>query len=294
MLTPEREARARQSVRGRYGISDDAVVFGCFGGMTPEKRLPQILAAFRATRRQAPSAHLLLAGAPAAHYDVDADIAAHGLQPHVTVAGYLESDADLTDHLAACDVSLNLRWPTARETSGPWLRALAAGRATIITDLVHLADAASLDPRTWEVNAVSTSEDRRPTSVLGLSERSFLSAPSSGQPQNGPRTSDLGPRQAIAVAIDILDEDHSLRLAMRRLADDAALRARLGAAARQWWQREHSLDVMVGDYERVIAAAVARPAPGEALPPHMRDDGDRRLRELMAPFGPHVNMDVKL
>ena len=29
----------------------------------------------------------------------------------------------------ACDVSLNLRWPTAREMSGPWLRALAAGTA---------------------------------------------------------------------------------------------------------------------------------------------------------------------
>src|SRR2546430_12142591 len=52
-------------------------------------------------------------------------------------------------HLAACDVTLNLRWPTARETSGPWLRALAAARATVITDLVHHADVPSLDPRTW-------------------------------------------------------------------------------------------------------------------------------------------------
>jgi hypothetical protein len=70
----------------------------------------------------------------------------------VTLTGYLDTTTSLTDHLAACDVTLNLRWPTARETSGPWLRALAAGRATVITDLVHLDDVPSLDPRTWTVN----------------------------------------------------------------------------------------------------------------------------------------------
>jgi glycosyltransferase involved in cell wall biosynthesis len=305
VVSAEREAEARSRVRARYGINKDAIVFGCFGGMTPEKRLPQILAALAATRRQAPNAHLLLAGARAAHYDVAADIAAHGLQPHLTVAGYLENDADLTDHLAACDVSLNLRWPTARETSGPWLRALAAGRATIITDLVHLADVPSLDPRTWTVNA--RCEVRGARSASGLTERSFLSeqtgvsgqvsqvmssdVASSQQPENPPPTSHLAPPTApIAVAIDILDEDHSLRLAMRRLADDGALRAQLGTAAREWWIREHSVGVMVDDYERMIAAAVARPASDVQLPPHMRDDGDRRMREIVAPFGLDVTL----
>src|SRR6185312_6461911 len=51
-----------------------------------------------------------------------------GLERQTTITGYLESEAELTAHLAACDVSINLRWPTAREMSGPWLRALAAGR----------------------------------------------------------------------------------------------------------------------------------------------------------------------
>ena len=38
-------------------------------------------------------------------------------------------------------------------------------------------------------------------------------------------------QQPVAVAIDILDEDHSLRLAMKRLAEDAELRQALGSAA---------------------------------------------------------------
>jgi glycosyltransferase involved in cell wall biosynthesis len=250
ILTPEREAEARKRIRGRYGIADDAVVFGCFGGLTPEKRIAHVFDALPAAFAAAPSVRLLLAGAPAAHYDVQGEIETRGLQDRVTMTGYLDSDAELTDHLAACDVSINLRWPTARETSGPWLRALAAGRPTIVTDLVHMGDVPSLDPRTWRANAIA----------------------------------DLGPRAAdpICVAIDILDEDHSLRLAMRRLAADADLRRRLGSAARDWWQREHSVEAMTDDYVRVMNIARTRPALAD---PDTADAATGRLRTLAAPFG---------
>lgn len=245
LVTTERAAAARARIRSQYGIADDAVVFVCAGGLTPEKRIPQILHAFADVLRHAPAAHLLLAGAPASHYDVGADVMAHNLEDRVTITGYIERDADLTDHLAASDASLNLRWPTTGEMSGPWLRALAAGIATVITDLVHLGDVPSLDPRTWMEN--------RP--------------------------------KPICIAIDILDEDHSLRLAMRRLATDPELRQRLARAGQTYWQGEHTLDAMVADYERVIALAAERPDPVVTLPAHLRHDGDRRLRELIQPFG---------
>jgi glycosyltransferase involved in cell wall biosynthesis len=246
-VSAERAARARLEVRAKYGIDQDAVLFGCFGGLTPEKRIAQILAALQVTLPHAQNARLLLAGSPARHFDAHAAAAALGVAGQVTFTGYLDTDDELTDHIAACDVSLNLRWPTARETSGPWLRALAAGKATIITDLVHLTGFASLDPRTWSVQA---------------------------------GTGDPG--SPICVAIDILDEDHSLRLAMRRLAADADLRTRLGYAAREYWRREHTVSRMADDYERVIAEA--REA-GEGGPPHLRPDGAAKLRELLAPFG---------
>ena len=305
LVTPQRRERGRREVRAKYGIAQDAVLFGCFGGITPEKRVPQILAALSAITAYAPGARLLLAGTDAAHYDVRADIASRGLEDRVTMTGYLDDDRDLTDHLAACDVSLNLRWPTAGETSGPWLRALAAGVATVITDLVHLGDVPSLDPRTWTLNAVavavgeSSSEVRGQRSVSGLAKRPLLSeapssAPATLQPQDGLRTSDFGPRTAtppapVTVAIDILDEDHSLRLAMRRLATDGSLREQLGRAGQAYWQREHSIEVMVDDYVRIIEEAVSRPAgtPMDApdVPAHLHDSGDRRLRALLEPFG---------
>ena len=278
IVTPAEETAARHRVRARHGMAEDAVLFGIFGGLTPEKRIPQILAAFRAVLPHAPAARLLFAGAPAAHYDVAADIAAHGLADRVTLTGYLASDADLTDHIAACDVTLNLRWPTARETSGPWLQALAAGRATVVTDLVHLAEVPSLDPRTWQEAAGRGSGIGDWGSEAAKSGEQIASATSA-------RSLVPGPRSPICVAIDILDEDHSLRLAMRRLATDGDLRTGLGAAARTWWTRHHSLDAMVEDYERVMREAAARPEPQVSLPAHMRQPGDRKLRTLLEPFG---------
>jgi glycosyltransferase involved in cell wall biosynthesis len=254
-LTPEREAAARQRVRAAHGIREDAVLFGIFGGLTPEKRIPQILAAFRAALAHDPRARLLFAGAPAAHYDLESAIAAHALKDRATVTGYLASDEELTDHLAACDVSLNLRWPTARETSGPWLRALAAGRATIVTDLVHMTGFAALDPRTWT-------------------------------PFPTPH-----PSFPVCVAVDLLDEDHSLRLAMRRLAADGELRRDLGRAAIEWWKANHSVDRMVDDYESAFARCASfgeiAPSGGNAggLPHHLRPSGDDKLRDLLEPFG---------
>jgi len=265
LVSPERETRARREVRARYGIEPDAVLFGCFGGLTPEKRIAQILTAFTAARRDAPHSRLLLAGAAAKHYDIAADIGrACGCSDGsgVTLTGYLETDAELTDHIAGCDVALNLRWPTARETSGPWLRALAAGKATVITDLVHLATIPALDPRTWRTT------------------------------NHAPRTTNHESRtmDPVCVAIDMLDEAHSLRLAMRRLARDAELRARLGRAAREYWSSEHSVETMADDYERVMREAAARPVPTAQLPQHMRDPGDRRMRELLEPFGVEIHL----
>ena len=248
-VTPEREERARIEVRTRYGLAPDQFLFGCFGGVTPDKRVPQILDAFAAVLPSARAVHLLIAGGAAGHYDVHADIRRHQLDGHVTVTGYLATDDELTDCIAAADATLNLRWPTARETSGPWLRCLAAGKPTIVIDLLQTTHVASLDPRAWTVNGV-------------------------GPP--------------VCVAIDILDEQHSLELAMRRLARDPELRASLGHAAREHWMREHSPEAMVEDYRRVIALAAGREAPQVRLPRHLKDDGVNLLRQLTAPFGAEV------
>jgi glycosyltransferase involved in cell wall biosynthesis len=249
-VTPGQQALARRRVRDHYRIPSDAVLFGVFGGLSEEKRIPQILDALRALLPYVPNARLLLGGASAPYFDPSQEIRARNLAGKVTETGYLETDEALTDAISAVDVALNLRWPTAREISGPWLRALAAGKPSIVVDLLQMTDVPTLDPRSWTPFAgVATAEE------------------------------------PVAVAIDILDEDHSLRLAMRRLGEDEELRRRLGAAAQRYWLREHSPEAMRGDYERLIATAHATPAPRPALPMHLLESGTGLLERLLKPFG---------
>jgi glycosyltransferase involved in cell wall biosynthesis len=252
----QRERLARARVRGQHGIPEEAVLFGVFGGLSPEKRIDPILDAFEAVTPAIPGAHLLLAGTPASHYDLTAALAAHRKAAGPIVAtGYLDTDNELTDYIAACDVTLNLRWPTARETSGPWLRALAAGRPTVIIDLLHQGSVPSIDPRTWQPNQ---------------------------------------PADPVCVAIDILDEDHSLRLAMRRLAADQPLRESLGRAAAAWWSREHTVERMADDYERAMDDARTRPIPsGIRVPAHLRDDHRETLEAIAAMFGAAITGRIR-
>jgi glycosyltransferase involved in cell wall biosynthesis len=242
---------------------DRALTFAAFGLVAPEKRIPQILRALAAIRGAAPRVRLRLVGGVTPHYDVLADAEAHGVADLVEVTGYAD-DAAFDRAIVAADVCLCLRWPTNREASGPWLRALAAGKPTVVNDLAHLVDLPTLDPRTWEVQ---------------------VAAPAAADALRHWRRD-----EAVAVAIDILDEDHSLALAMRRLALDPALRAELGAAARRHWAAGHTVAHMAADYERAIQAAAATPVhPGRPLPAHVVADGSATVRRLAAEVGVAVD-----
>jgi glycosyltransferase involved in cell wall biosynthesis len=245
----------------RAGRPAGPLRFAAFGLVTQEKRIPQALRALAAVSKVAPDARLTLVGGTTDHYDVRAEAAALGIADRVDITGYVP-DEDLPAHLAAADVCICLRWPTARETSASWLRCLAAGKPTIVTDLTHLVDVPTLDPRSWTL----------------LHARA--DAASVGQP---PTVAD-----AVAVSIDILDEDHSLELAMRRLALDAPLRERLGRAARRYWEATATLPLMLDDYTRVLANAAARPTPDPAragLPAHLLEDHASHGRRIAAEFG---------
>jgi glycosyltransferase involved in cell wall biosynthesis len=243
----ETSADRREGIRRRHEIPADALVLTAIGGVTPEKRIPQVIRAIGAIAERHPRLYLMLVGSRAAHYDVLADASAWGIADRVRVTGYVADD-ELDDYLGASDVCSCLRWPTNRETSASWLRCLAAGRSTIITELTHLADVPTVDPRGWR-------------GLIG------------------------DPQHAVAVSIDLLDEEHSLQLALERLATDAPLRQRLGAAAGEWWQAHHQLAPMADQYLSVIAEAIATPAPPASLPSHLLDDGTAKARRLATDLG---------
>ena len=238
-------------VRARHGLGPQHLVIGAFGGLTPEKRLPQVFDAVATLAPAHPELHVLLVGTPALHYDVADDATAHGIADRVHFTGYVP-DAELPAHLLATEVGCCLRWPTNGETSASWLRAVAAGRPTIVTDLAHQGELPVIDPRGWHATGADP----------------------------------------IAVAVPILEEGTGLLAALAELARNPDRRTRLGLAARRYWHEHHTLDHMADGYLAAIAAAMARPAPRPALPLHLRDSGGEQLTALLAPFGVEVPAGV--
>ena len=251
MGVPEVAARADEvaSVRERHGLAPTTLVLAAFGGVTPEKRLRPLFDAVAVARRYHPDLRLLLVGPPHPHYDVMPEAQSAGVADLVTITGFV-ADAELPAYLAAADIVSCLRFPSSSETSASWLRALAAGRPTLVSDLPQHAALPTLDPRSWTV--VSANPRAR-------------SAP-------------------IAVSIDLLDEVHSLTLALKHLATDPERRRSLGESAKHYWAANHTVDLMASDYREVIERASVRQAPEVSLPSHLRPDGTEYLRELLAPF----------
>ncbi len=254
--TPDRDA-ARAAVTDRHGIPQSAPLLIALGVVTPEKRIPRILRALEAISARAPNAHLLLVGQTVDHLDVLEEARARGVAERVRVTGFVE-DAHVAEYLAAADVCLCLRWPTSRETSASWLRCLAAGKATIVTDLADSIDVPTLDPRHWGLLHAST---------------------------DPPPADRSAPAKPVAVSIDILDEDHSLYLALARLIEDGTLREELGREARSFWSQHHTLGHMVADYDRVLAVAARTPKASRVdWPAHLSADGTDLARGVLGEF----------
>ena len=113
-----------------------SVVVGCFGNLNPAKRGPQLLQAFAELRKRHPDALLVLAGGISSRYDLELHAEEHGLElgDSVVHLGYVD-EAQIWPLLAACDILVSLRWPTMGETSGSVIRALAAGRPLVVSDV---------------------------------------------------------------------------------------------------------------------------------------------------------------
>jgi glycosyltransferase involved in cell wall biosynthesis len=117
--------------RQRLGVPPAASVFGVFGYLRESKRLFSILRAFAALRRDCPRAVLLIAG-----LFVSSDLA-RALAPLLTRPGILRlpylSERDFWRAAVAVDACINLRYPSAGETSGITIRLMGAGKPVLLT-----------------------------------------------------------------------------------------------------------------------------------------------------------------
>lgn len=127
-------ATSREEARQQLGIGAEDFVVATFGFLTEAKRLPVLLRAFARLRREEGRgrARLQLVGEVSPHYHDFRRVFVPELRGGVEVTGRLELDRFLLQ-MAACDVAVNLRHPTAGETSGTLVRLLGLGKPVIVT-----------------------------------------------------------------------------------------------------------------------------------------------------------------
>ena len=122
----------RAQARERLGLPADALIISSFGHINPYKRMEPALRAYRLLRETHPEALFVLVGSISPNFDLAGLLRRLDLREAVRVTGFAELGIFL-GYLAASDICLNLRYPTAGETSASLLRILGAGLPTLVS-----------------------------------------------------------------------------------------------------------------------------------------------------------------
>ena len=121
-----------QRFRAQLGVPPETFLFGILGYLRETKRLLQVLDAFAGVTREVPQAMLLVAG-EFVSTDLERAAAPQLVEPYVRRLPYLP-EADFWLAASALDACLNLRYPSAGETSGITTRLMGIGKPVLVTD----------------------------------------------------------------------------------------------------------------------------------------------------------------
>jgi hypothetical protein len=157
--------------------------------------------------------------------------------------------------LESTHVVVSIPWPPPTGLSAGALAAMAAARAVVVLETEATASLPALDPQTWL-----------------------------------PRDLQTGP--PVVVSLDPRDEEHSLMIALRRLADDRSLGRDLGRAAAEWSRAHASPAAAARAWQALLeeAASLQPPERPASWPAHLSPDGTEVARQILDEFG--VSLDV--
>lgn len=136
-LPPPPDRQAGVEFRQRLGLSEDTVLLGSFGFQTPIKRTDRVIGAL--AREELAEAHLVIAGEVSPALDLEEDARQLGVADRVHITGFLDY-REFESAISACDLCVNLRYPTAGETSASLLRVLALGQPVVVSDYAQMAE----------------------------------------------------------------------------------------------------------------------------------------------------------
>jgi glycosyltransferase involved in cell wall biosynthesis len=161
----------KDEARVRLGLDPDTFLITSVGHLNPYKRVSATLRAFKALLMEVPRSLYLLVGSRSPNYDPTRQIEMLGLSDRVKTTGYA-SPEDFAYYLAASDVSLNLRHPTAGETSASLLRIMGAGVPVLVSRTGAFEELP--DDAVGKIDIDDTEEDLLLEYLLALAKRPDL------------------------------------------------------------------------------------------------------------------------
>lgn len=132
------ELVSRDEARRRLDLGKETVL-ASFGLVTPEKRISIVLRCLRRMLDEEIDVRYVLVGGIVPHYDARREAEELGVAERVHFTERV-SETDFQLYASAADLCLNLRYPSAGETSATLLRLLAAGRSVMVTDQMRELD----------------------------------------------------------------------------------------------------------------------------------------------------------
>lgn len=128
----------REEARRELGLPPGETVVATFGFLAPYKRIDRLLSAWAQLSGEFPEARLLLVGEPDPALHLEQLLQHPGLE-RVAATGYVDAPT-FRRYIAACDVAVNLRYPSAGETSGAVVRLLGSGKAVLLSNVQPFAE----------------------------------------------------------------------------------------------------------------------------------------------------------
>ena len=129
----------RDEARRKLGLPKEELILASFGLVTPEKRISTAIRALARLKAAGVRATYLLVGGQVAHYDPLREARELGVAENVRLVGRVPED-EFHLYAFAADLCLNLRYPSAGETSATLLGLLACGRSVVVTDQIDVRE----------------------------------------------------------------------------------------------------------------------------------------------------------
>lgn len=133
-MAEDRET-ARRRARVRLDLPSDKIILLSLGFVTRHKRVDLTLEALSVLVSEGRPVVLVVAGQVSPDdFDLHFHVRRLGLEAHVIARGYVPDNL-LMEYLAACDILVNLRYPTLGESSGSLANGLGMGCCIVVTDI---------------------------------------------------------------------------------------------------------------------------------------------------------------